>query len=106
MSAPIGPGDWVECVGPFNGAAGLAAAGAKVIGEYRVGMVALCEAVTPRMQLPDGAIVPGLKVREVKAFIAGREVWLAAYQWRPIYRPKADLIESLKAPPKRVSEPA
>jgi hypothetical protein len=110
MSAPIGPGDWIECVGPFEGnGAGLAARyralGYTIVGAYHVGLLTICTAVTSAMRLPDGRIVPGLQTRDVKAFRSGREVWLPAYQWRPVYRPKSEFIESLKQPsPEREAE--
>lgn len=107
MSSAIGPGDWIEFVGPFSDAAMRAAirsSGVQFVGSYRVGTMTLCEAVTDQMRLPDGSVAPGLKTRDVKAFKNGHEMWLGASQWRPIYRPRADFIESLKAPP--ISAPA
>ena len=96
MSAPIGPGDWVECVDtsapnfptldPDKSSRGLLTKGAI----YQV------EAVVPsRLNRPM------LQLREVKTL---RNEWGAfyAFRFRPVYRPKADLIESLKAPPVRV----
>lgn len=114
MGAAIGPGDFIECVGPFEGdGSGVAkryrALGYTISGDYRVGLVTICTAVSHAMRLPDGRIVPGLQTRDVKAFRGTREVWLPAYQWRPIYRPRADLIEALKQPisaPVRESENA
>lgn len=103
MSAPIGPGDWIECIGPFEGdGSGLAAryraAGYRIVGSYHVGLLTICTAVSPAMRLPDGRVVHGLQTRDVKAFLGEREVWLPAYQWRPVYRPNSDLINSLKQP--------
>jgi hypothetical protein len=91
MSEPIGPGDWIELVGPFEGdgaalAARYQAAGYRVAGAYSVGLISVCTAVTDAMRLPDGRVVPGLQTRDVKVFRAGRECWCAAHQWRPIYR--------------------
>ncbi len=103
MSAPIGPGDWVELVGPFRGdgralAAEYAAVGWRVVGAYYPGLITVCEAVAPAMRLAGGRVVPGLRVRAVKVFRGEREGWLPAFQWRPVYRPKQSLIESLKQP--------
>jgi hypothetical protein len=112
MTTPIGPGDWIECVGPFEGdgralAERYAALGYTIRGAYHLGLLTVCIAVTPAMQLPNGRVVPGLQTRDVKAFREGREVWLPAYQWRPIYRPKSTLIDSLKQPaPEREREHA
>lgn len=99
MAAPIGPGDWIEFVGPRDAGA-ISRAGARLVGSYRVGTLTVCEAVVGQMLLPDGRVAPGLKTRDVKVYIGAHEVWLAAHQWRPIYRPKQTIIDALKAPPK------
>lgn len=111
MAAPIGPGDWIECVGPFADPAERAARGSRIEGSYFIGMVTVCEAVAERVRFPGNRVAPGIKARGVRAFLAdGREAWIPAYQWRPVYRPKADFIESLKAPPisapQRITEAA
>lgn len=92
MSIPIGPGDWVECVD----ALGREPAGTPT--PLRVGAIYQVED-TFRWFGHDG-----LTLREVKPPTGDRG--FAAALFRPIYRPKADLIESLKAPPKRVKEDA
>lgn len=103
MSGAIGPGDYIECVGPFDGdgtnlAARYLAAGYRIVGSYYAGLITICEDVTPAMRLPSGRVVPGLRTLAVKAFRGDLEVWLPAFQWRPVYRPNADLIEQLKHP--------
>lgn len=91
MSAPIGPGDWVECVD-----------------------------AAPRdyadVRLTLGAIYQVHHVADLGPW--GLGVWLTdnpsaswsggyhADRFRPIYTPKQELIETLKAPPRRMKEDA
>lgn len=82
----IGPGDWVECV-DSRGWEHL----------VPVGSVHLVEDVT----MWQGRI-PSLILKGIASPSGYREVLAECF--RPIYRPKADLIESLKAPPVRVGE--
>lgn len=89
MAGAIGPGDWIE---PVVLAAGVAApACPQVVG----GHVYLCEELvwSDACQVCDGDH-PGLHIRGVPRIKHG---W-AACEWRPVYRPRADLIQSLKQP--------
>lgn len=93
MSAPIGPGDWVECVSVNCGCE-----------DARPEKVALflCEGTTYHINRV-GQTANG---RDAVELVDWPNTPFCPGHFRPIYRPKADLIESLKAPPKRVSEPA
>jgi hypothetical protein len=91
----IGPGDFVECVhcgGPFP-------AGFTVANIYQVSEVGLWHGY------------PWINVDEMptpRDFGHSAPGW-AAECFRPIYRPKSSIIESLKQPvssPERVEEPA
>jgi hypothetical protein len=42
----------------------------------------------------------------VRPHFCGHRIGYRSSRFRPIYRPNAELIEALKAPPVRVSEPA
>lgn len=94
MSAAIGPGDWVECVrlgGPYP--PGFDNRFLRVGQVYRV----LSVVQTQR----------GDAVELEEATHITPDGWRACFYlkcFRPIYRPKAELIESLKAPPRRVGE--
>ena len=91
MSA-IGPGDWVECVDtsrpnfltldPREISPSILIRG----GVYQV------EAVVPSRQSR-----PMLQLREVRSKLNPLGAFYA-YRFRPIYRPKADLIERLMQP--------
>lgn len=89
MAAPIGPGDWVECVD---------SAGTEVwrwpltVGRiYRV------------LELLTGDGVPdALQLVEIGWAEDGEYCGFAVERFRPIYRPKSSIIEQLKQP---VSEP-
>lgn len=80
MAAPIGPGDFVECI-DCRGRPDL----------VRVGAVYLVEDADEYRGIPcltlKGVVHPG-GFRRVRADC-----------FRPIYRPRADFIRSLKAPP-------
>jgi hypothetical protein len=91
MSAPIGPGDWVECVSTDPEDADDYGRVMRVRAVKRDGVVCKKCSSEVGIDCDDGYVVPFL--------------WCAC-ELRPIYRPKADLIESLKAPPQRVGEPA
>jgi len=90
----IGPGDFVECVDLSPNASGRAPRILVLGGVYRVDSVGMSThpkqpnepAVffwPPRTKQPNGLLHNGF----------------AVWRFRPIYRPKQDLIESLKAPP-------
>lgn len=85
MSA-IGPGDWVEALGP-RGA--VSWTGARAGGVYCVEALV---STAPCDLCPDDH--PGLHLFGIQRHPHG---W-AGCQFRPIYRPKADLIEQLKQP--------
>ena len=94
MAAPIGPGDWVECVDdrpcPVYGPSGLS----------RGAIYCVAGVEAPAATL-DGVAV---YLRDVRS--RGPNGGFGLRRFRPIYRPSADLIESLKAPPQRVTEAA
>lgn len=87
MSAPIGPGDWVECVAFWpHPRAPLAALSVGCI--YQIDWVG--EGVDC-----DG--VDGAAVRVINDPLPSHCAWRAD-QFRPIYRPSSDFIDSLKQP--------
>lgn len=90
----IGPGDWVECVdaGSNPGKRGP---------PLEVGRVYRVQAVVSQGHpcLHDGC---GHNLLEVAG--VNHELPCCPNRFRPVYRPKADLIASLKAPPVRVGE--
>lgn len=102
MSAPIGPGDFVECVDasitPGCGPHGLVAG--------RIYLVLAVEAVPPgfRDAGSPGLLIDGASPTTNECGIPIR--LFRPERFRPLYRPSADLIESLKAPPQRVKEDA
>lgn len=92
MSAPIGPGDWVECVkcSPHGHMRGL-----RLGGVYRV-----CEIIHgPRSCDGCGTNHEGLALDGLFA----NPGW-AICAFRPIYRPRADLIQRLLSPVPGVRE--
>lgn len=102
MSA-IGPGDWVECVDVTSDVAGT---GHDWQGE-RVPVEGQIYQVSDAWVDCDGysVILVGWE-RDRAARDWGRRCGFAIERFRPIYRPKADLIESLKTPAKREHQPA
>lgn len=91
MSSAIGPGDFVECVNA-EPCALWGDPGLREGGIYQV------EAVAMRRDSVSG--FEGAAVRLVGYVHPTTEGvrWLGADRFRPIYRPNADLIESLKQP--------
>jgi hypothetical protein len=87
MAAPIGPGDWVECVDARQ----RPEAPLPPLG-LTVGKLYLVEGVGEW-----GGFL-GVVLRDVRSWHPSGGY--RADHFRPIYRPKADLIEQLKAPPK------
>lgn len=93
MSAPIGPGDWVECVESRQGTLLL-----------RVGAIYQIEAVRNFEWSCDGC-EPGecdqCGVRCVgldssrPGYSGG---WICSRRFRPVYRPKSEIIQALKQP--------
>ena len=98
MSA-IGPGDWVECVDasphPNHKVSTKLVQGAL----YRVREESVCPETGKNGLTLCGVLLP------IHSKI-GREIGWLLSRFRPIYRPKADLIESLKTPAKRERVPA
>jgi hypothetical protein len=85
----IGPGDWVECVS--NQVAGCAPQTKLVVG--RVYLVTKVGVTPPRDPYPN---VPWVRLREVKE---DPRRWGFRAEWfRPIYRPREELIEQLLQP--------
>jgi len=98
MSA-IGPGDWVEALFSAGAEEGFRAVAKGEI---------YCVQVARPAEYPCGEcgerglglILAGDQIEDPKA------TWCGECGFRPIYRSKADLIESLKAPAKREGVPA
>jgi len=90
MASDIGPGDFVECVDArpcaFSGKSLLVAGAIYQVYDLDVGVS------------PDGELGLALSLVEISdCDLAGRFVFCAT-RFRPIYRPKSEIIESLKAP--------
>lgn len=97
----IGKGDWVECVD----------ASCRGYGDWEPGAQPVEGALYTVEDVFDGLDGPTIDLREIKRgplalMFWGRRVGYGVDRFRPIYRPKSELIESLKAPPQRVSEHA
>lgn len=90
MAAPIGPGDWVECVSAGD-RLGVLQRGSI----YQISQVKSC--AESAFCNHDGCTDPGLILR-------GRSELFCPHRFRPIYRPNAEFIESLKAPPQSVPD--
>lgn len=87
MSAPIGPGDWVECVAT------------SVDFGFRPGQIYRCTGAPPKV-LPCktcGKEHTGLTLSQAPAPRPATWLWPICC-FRPIYRPKSELIEQLKQP--------
>lgn len=100
MAAPIGPGDWVEFVGAPTGYVPVGGGPS-----YKIGALYLVTEVGRRCRDGAGKVWPSLRVagkatHDAEGF--SRSVPTAAF--RPIYRPKSSLIESLKQPAPSVPE--
>lgn len=89
MSAPIGPGDWVECIGGTKGMS------AHHPGLVVVGQIYQVKEVGRFCRSTDGARYPSLTVFGVPDVIDGYRVSLPVVIFRPIYSPKAELITNL-----------
>mgnify|MGYP006967776509 FL=1 len=92
----IGPGDWVECVGYALGKRGFEPRGPTP----KKGEIYQIEAVVMG-RLRDGAVEPAYRLVgwHVPSETGARIVYHHS-GFRPIYRPKADLIERLMQPVK------
>ena len=90
----IGPGDWVECVGYAVDKRSFESRGPtpKKGGVYQIEAVVMG-------RLRDGTVEPAYRLVgwHVPSEIGGRIVYPTS-GFRPIYRPKADLIERLMQP--------
>lgn len=89
MSA-VGPGDWVECVD--------VAPRPNQPSRYRVALAQL--QVGKLYRVVGEAEIRGLIIEGVRAAAEPALGWKVE-RFRPIYRPKQELIETLKAPPER-----
>lgn len=94
MSAPIGPGDYVECYrGTDRGIDAASGTGGVIVG----GVYCVREVI--RGRYADGAIGEGLRFVGIQAFDAnGREGGWPTEMFRPVYRPNQELIRSLLKP--------
>lgn len=95
MAAPIGPGDWVECVDDRgDGGIALHDGGFLVLGRiYQIDELMAAQTTL-------AGLVPAVRLVG-QPFLHARSWRRRAYalsRFRPIYRPKSDLIESLKQP--------
>lgn len=90
MAAPIGPGDWVECVQNRH----------PTTLPPRGLIVGRCYMVSAAGVTPAHDVQPGVPWVRLVGVPDPAPKWGYRAAWfRPVYRPKADLIESLKAPP-------
>lgn len=108
MAAPIGPGDFVECVLPCNerdsGVAAHWLCGAEIVAG-RIYTVASVKVGVDNF----GDETVGFVLTDKDTHWPDQWGELGAWHYahfRPIYSRRADIIESLKAPPQRVCEPA
>jgi len=99
MAADIGPGDWVEALITFDDGECRVVAGHA----YRVTGMHEGEEPDDCAHCGPGCAHPVLDLAE---FPPDPEYGWCASIFRPIYRPRADLIESLKTPAKRKEVPA
>lgn len=104
MAAPLAPGDFVECI---NACAHRSAGVLLTLGAiYRV------REVSAQAVLFSGNRGPTLRLCGIVLAVGpyGVEASWAICRFKPVYRPKSEIIEALKAPPKhapiRISEPA
>lgn len=109
MAAAIGPGDWVERVPPppdFR--AEIDSANIRHSGPRPVLGGIYCVRAVGTYRSLAGERCHGLKLVGIIASIPGHpDAWFAAEGFRPVYRPRADFIESLKQPsPARETEAA
>lgn len=103
MAAPIGVGDWVEFIGsslpppPSRDGVGPV-----------LGRIYCVRQLRPRVRCTDGVVRPGLRVFGVRQFVktTGKECSYPLIHFRPIYRPRAEIIEALKQPAPSEMEPA
>lgn len=94
MNASIGPGDWVECVDVSAPSGQLHDGGFLVQGRiYQVERL-----VQVRSQ--DLGLTPGVNLVGQPALHgqSGRKGGYGLWRFRPIYRPKSDLIQQLQQP--------
>lgn len=84
MSAPIGPGDWVECINPL--ATSIAYGALYCVEEVEVNDRLPCEC---------GCVVGVELAGDVRDPFS---MWCAGCEVRPIYRPKSTFIDTLKQP--------
>jgi hypothetical protein len=102
MSAPIGKGDWVECVdaGPFR-LFGLLPT--RFPSGLAKGSIYCVRNAWIDRRTPFGGSIWVVTLEGVRP---GKGYAWALSRFRPIYRPRQDLIETLMAPPQRVKEDA
>lgn len=102
MAAPIGVGDWVEA---FQSRSGGNSVPASKFG-FRLGGIYRVSELVWDVHCSCGDDHAGLNFHTMPQHPYG----FAGCQFRPIYRPKSEIIEALKAPPKhapkRSREPA
>lgn len=93
MAGAIGPGDWVECIG-FPGRSGPARGDVPVVG----GLYCV-RAMREGSDRIHGGVSLGLLLVGLYAYHPdGQEGAWHPDCFRPVYRPNADIIASLKAP--------
>lgn len=95
----IGPGDWVECVDADFGVGVWA-------DRRRIFKGMLYQVSDAWIDFDNEPVILVGWEREVATREFGARAGYWVRRFRPIYRPKADLIESLKTPAKREHQPA
>lgn len=103
MSVDIGPGDWVECINASPNSHGDAVP-LTLGGIYRVAMVV--ETVGFKGECTGlGLVLHDVEFR-FYPIASGAQVpeAFSVRRFRPIYRPKAEVINALLAPPARLLE--
>jgi hypothetical protein len=98
MADAIGPGDWVECVSGRAETAFRTGGGSRPLhvgGMYRI------RAMTP-VRGSDNVVRPGCWLMEIRGsrWTNGLECAFRLDGFRPVYRPKQEIIEALKTPVK------
>lgn len=89
MAEPIGVGDFVECISADSEPLLIGAVYVVAEAHEPSGPCTLCgDAISPAVVICGVPMDPGIG-------------YCATCEVRPVYRPKASLIQALKAPPKR-----
>lgn len=104
MSEPIGPGDWVECIA--RGRGNPPGVQFERDAPLDVGRLYRVVKVVRGVDRKSGEFREGVFLTWPRTFIGGVEAAWPLERFRPVYRPKQTVIDSLTAPPERTPEPA